>query len=1463
MAIVDPFDKQPPQIGAGGIIDPFESSGIVDPFDASLSKGEVPEEDSYLEVIGKGAMQGALAIPKIVSEGGHMIRKALDMPESGFRKDYVKPAEKYWEPKVSSKGKQYAGQATRSIAEMATTGAVGRGKAVLALLAGRAGAEKGAEALDEGYSMGTAVTAAGAQAATEYLTEKIPVGLLLAPGKKFITRLAQGVIADIPGELLATYTEMKGIDEQLLGKKYTDEQLWQALIDTAAVAGLTTVGATTLVQPLHALQEKSQPEPTPAPQQEIIDPYEGAEVAPDAVDTLPADEAPTLDELATEFGEELPEAELVVEPRTVEYEGRTPTGDGDSSPRLLYTKAQKGEKKKPLEVGSIFKEAQAPEAEKFSIDDVQSFADIVTNKWTNKPEIKTVQNIDELPPHLGKYIAASKGEGKVEGLFDPKSQSVYLIADNISSTEKIVDVVFHETLGHYGLSGTLGSEIKPVLNEAYRKYRKEADAIAEEYGIDTKTAQGKQEAAEEVLARMAQNGTDPTLIQKVIAVIRKWLKKMGLNVKLSDNDVKNMIADAVKFVKEGEGKKVAKKRKAVKSTPTEKVDEAPLFSRAPRPEGRAGKVYDDLKEARETSLEKKKRTLKQTFRGLKTSLVDVSGNVKSALNKLGPEGKKAVMRHIAHGGAHSKALRMTDKIEKEIYGKLTEAQHDYLDQYIYAKRHIEIASYKPDFKMPGGATKADMQALIDAIPSETITEIKKRAEVYWKTMDEQLQELKDNGLLTDKQLAGLRKVGRYYSPRVVLDYIDPMTTAFEGGKTITVPDSGIKKLSEEGTEKLVESDSSLLLSQVINRTQSRIFKNRANQALWDLAENQPDNGMVRKAKIIKTTKDGKPVFQTAPRGWAKISVMVDGKHKELIMPEEFASEWIFKDPILLQSQAQAIQWLSGTKILKPMATGLNPEFAFTNIPRDIALIWMSTEEYSPYLPKAIGQMAIDMAQILPSATGVHPAKGVQSVLAGGDLKAVLEATFNREGPYDDYINEGGGMEWMTLQGRLTSKLKGKAGQIQSVMGYTGTTSEIMTRLALRRRAIKNGATPEQATIIARNYLDFTQGGNLAKAADSALPYLNAGIQATRGIARAGITNPKLLTAKVVQVGGIATMLYLANSLLNPDAWDEIPDRDKTNNWIITTPYSYLDKTGTKRHIYFKIAKDQGQRVFASIAEAAAAKSIGDEVNADQVTMAAKDFIPFSPTNLPPTVEAILGYSANKDFWFNEDIWRGPKVKPEEEYTKYTPEAFKKAGKATGMSPVRLKSALQQYFTYGNIWTSLVGGGTQAVLKGLDDKDKNLVTEEVILKKPFIRKIVRSTDPYYKYGKDIEKADVEARTERHIVTRDFDNYTQKYFDGDVSKKDVKKYVLTQPPIERRRLMRRFMTHERLKDIPERKFWVDLLYSSPKARAQIYWGRWKLSDTKERKELEKMRDKVPGFKGKMFFYHLNKLKSGEVK
>ena len=203
--------------------------------------------------------------------------------------------------------------------------------------------------------------------------------------------------------------------------------------------------------------------------------------------------------------------------------------------------------------------------DKPSTSDIRAIVDFITTKWKNAPEIKVVHSIDKLPQDLQDYVKSLTGEGAIKGLF--YKGKVYLIANNISSGTAAAEVLFHEALGHYGLRGMLGQDIRPVLNQVYIKYRKEAQRVAKLYGIDLSKEAGRMDAAEEVLAGIAQNNSDIGILAKVVAAIRNWLRKAGFDISLSDKDIKALVARAARFVKRGERRAPVPER-------------APVFSRA-------------------------------------------------------------------------------------------------------------------------------------------------------------------------------------------------------------------------------------------------------------------------------------------------------------------------------------------------------------------------------------------------------------------------------------------------------------------------------------------------------------------------------------------------------------------------------------------------------------------------------------------------------------------------------------------------------------------------------------------------------------------------------------------------------------------------------------------------------------------------------------------------------------------
>ncbi|GAH88950.1 unnamed protein product, partial [marine sediment metagenome] len=222
---------------------------------------------------------------------------------------------------------------------------------------------------------------------------------------------------------------------------------------------------------------------------------------------------------------------------------------------------------------------------------------------------------------------------------------------------------------------------------------------------------------------------------------------------------------------------------------------------------------------------------------------------------------------------------------------------------------------------PHGLTGEQHDEFLKTIPKE----INERADLYFKEMEKVLDDLKSEGLIDEDSYQNLKSKGDY-SPRRFIQYIDPERTYIIGGKTITVPDSGIKAL-DEGSQQVMETNSRLLLSSVFSRTQARISRNRANKAAYDLSKEIPDNGIFKLPKVYKTTKEGKPIYQEAPAGHTKIKVMIEGKTKEIIMPDKYAREWLPRDPLVREPFTTIIGWASGSRILKPMATGLNPGFA--------------------------------------------------------------------------------------------------------------------------------------------------------------------------------------------------------------------------------------------------------------------------------------------------------------------------------------------------------------------------------------------------------------------------------------------------------------------------------------------------------------------------------------------------------
>lgn len=232
---------------------------------------EYKEPDGLLKGMGKSLVQGMTAFPKTVYGVGAVMEdlayKAMggsdeykDLSEGGlFRHEYekAKEVEARFQPNTDG-WKYYINEAVKTIAQMGSHAVGTAGLGSLPSMATGAGVDKYLEARKEGTEVLPSLSAGATQSIVEYATELPFFRIIKEPGIKFLSRLGRGLVADVPGELIATLSEMKLVDEMTLGKSYTMEEYTKALLDTMIVSGLTTAGVTAAVHPYTTGQTQQQ-----------------------------------------------------------------------------------------------------------------------------------------------------------------------------------------------------------------------------------------------------------------------------------------------------------------------------------------------------------------------------------------------------------------------------------------------------------------------------------------------------------------------------------------------------------------------------------------------------------------------------------------------------------------------------------------------------------------------------------------------------------------------------------------------------------------------------------------------------------------------------------------------------------------------------------------------------------------------------------------------------------------------------------------------------------------------------------------------------------------------------------------------------------------------------------------------------------------------------------------------------
>lgn len=876
--------------------------------------------------------------------------------------------------------------------------------------------------------------------------------------------------------------------------------------------------------------------------------------------------------------------------------------------------------------------------------------------------------------------------------------------------------------------------------------------------------------------------------------------------------------------------------------------------------------YEKMQNAAKTTEEPLRR---RALNWARSKIVDVSGNVKAQLLKT-EWGKQAVQHHDLIAGSTAKAQEAFQRAEESVWKGLSSRELDMLNQQVLSRRTVALDSYRKGAKRvkhPDNLTGEDhMAAMLGrqrTWGAEQYAKIDNAATAYFQWMRERVGDLRSAGIISESEYKAL--TSREYSPREFINRIDPINSPVSKLTKISVTESGIHPLSK-GEAGALRTDVRELAAQVAVRTTNRIMRNNANRALYKLAEQVPQNGVAILPKKIKHTQKGKVGKINIPKGFVRVDAMIDGKQQPILMDEKFALEWVVSNPAMNRSMANALRVVSGSALVRPLATGYNPAFILTNMPRDLVHVWLVSSEYSPNAFRFAGQLVKDLAKTRSDA-------------------------WNKTGAYRDYIEQGGGMNFLTHQG-LTQFESGilrsgarasvdpRLKRLKSALGHLNEFSEIWTRLALRNRALANGKTPTEATWEARNYLDFSQGGLYVKGLDTVIPYLNAATQAVRGIVRGAKEHPAQFAAKIAQLQALEMGLSLANGLVNPDADSQIPYDVKLRYWTVTTPFWFTDREGNKRHLYFTVRKDDSILPFTGMMTSLYEKYTRDRNPPNWFLKSITEAVPIPGGNLTiPTLEAMYTYIANEDFWRDRDIWTRHRVPPEQEFylqgqeRPATSKLARDMGEILGMSPARMESMAGKLFP-DNPFTSVAGGGFKLLYEGLPHELQAQTAEELIVEAPFIRRIASLTHPYSVEAGTQEEVSRETNVRQVQQTRRLDDMYERFRLGDQTVGDlqsIKSWIVNESdPIMRQRLFTRLqrrvqidqifdrLSSEGISDLPSRSWWLSVANNeSPESRAAIYYEEWRRRETASRRRMEAIASRVPGFRTASFQYSLNKL------
>ena len=177
----------------------------------------------------------------------------------------------------------------------------------------------------------------------------------------------------------------------------------------------------------------------------------------------------------------------------------------------------------------------------------------IVSGWRAAVDVQVVGSLDELPADVREAVIADGAQG-AQGLVAPDG-TIYIFAENLDTLEDATATVYHEALGHMGLSALFGKRLDSVLQDildSNKALREEAEQWVRDNPGAYQGDNALIRALEEVLVERSENGRlQASIWSKIVGVFKDFGRRIGMKLAYTDGEVRTLLAMAHDMIVDG------------------------------------------------------------------------------------------------------------------------------------------------------------------------------------------------------------------------------------------------------------------------------------------------------------------------------------------------------------------------------------------------------------------------------------------------------------------------------------------------------------------------------------------------------------------------------------------------------------------------------------------------------------------------------------------------------------------------------------------------------------------------------------------------------------------------------------------------------------------------------------------------------------------------------------------------